>query len=103
MFGAKQLSLTGYGIGCCIDAQRWAEFLLLPLFNPTVDDHRCYRNEQPENPSSAQLQDGSFHRSLFELGGADRDRTGGLLVANQALSQLSYSPEPRRSSLVDGP
>jgi hypothetical protein len=28
-------------------------------------------------------------------GGADRDRTGGLLVANQALSQLSYSPNPR--------
>ena len=26
-------------------------------------------------------------------GGADRDRTGDLLVANQALSQLSYSPE----------
>ena len=25
-------------------------------------------------------------------GGADRDRTGGLLVANQALSQLSYRP-----------
>ena len=30
-----------------------------------------------------------------ELGGADRDRTGGLLVANQALSQLSYSPLPQ--------
>jgi hypothetical protein len=29
---------------------------------------------------------------LFSFGGADRDRTGGLLVANQALSQLSYSP-----------
>ena len=28
-------------------------------------------------------------------GGADRDRTGGLLVANQALSQLSYSPSPQ--------
>ncbi len=28
-------------------------------------------------------------------GGADRDRTGGLLVANQALSQLSYSPTIR--------
>jgi hypothetical protein len=28
------------------------------------------------------------------IGGADRDRTGGLLVANQALSQLSYSPNP---------
>ncbi len=25
--------------------------------------------------------------------GADRDRTGNLLVANQALSQLSYGPE----------
>ena len=31
-------------------------------------------------------------RPIF--GGADRDRTGGLLVANQALSQLSYSPMP---------
>ena len=29
---------------------------------------------------------------MTDLGGADRDRTGGLLVANQALSQLSYSP-----------
>jgi hypothetical protein len=29
---------------------------------------------------------------LRTFGGADRDRTGGLLVANQALSQLSYSP-----------
>jgi hypothetical protein len=29
---------------------------------------------------------------LVIFGGADRDRTGGLLVANQALSQLSYSP-----------
>ncbi len=28
----------------------------------------------------------------LNIGGADRDRTGGLLVANQALSQLSYSP-----------
>ncbi len=34
------------------------------------------------------------------VGGADRDRTGGLLVANQALSQLSYSPLTR--SLVSG-
>ena len=28
------------------------------------------------------------------LGGADRDRTGDPLVANQVLSQLSYSPLP---------
>ena len=30
--------------------------------------------------------------SCWKDGGADRDRTGGLLVANEALSQLSYSP-----------
>ena len=30
-------------------------------------------------------------------GGADRDRTDGLLSANQALSQLSYSPEEKFS------
>ncbi len=29
---------------------------------------------------------------LAMTGGANRDRTGNLLVANQALSQLSYSP-----------
>ena len=28
------------------------------------------------------------------FGGAERDRTAGLLVANEALSQLSYSPTP---------
>jgi hypothetical protein len=27
-----------------------------------------------------------------KVGGAERDRTAGLLVANEALSQLSYSP-----------
>ncbi len=32
--------------------------------------------------------------------GANRDRTGGLLVANQALSQLSYSPELARETLL---
>jgi hypothetical protein len=32
-----------------------------------------------------------------KIGGADRDRTGGLLVANQALSQLSYSPDRKVS------
>ena len=43
--------------------------------------------------------------SLFateaNLGGADRDRTGGLLVANQALSQLSYSPNRRHQFQAD--
>jgi hypothetical protein len=36
----------------------------------------------------------SFRLHLLSVvfGGADRARTGDLLVANQALSQLSYSP-----------
>jgi hypothetical protein len=29
---------------------------------------------------------------IEKAGGRDRDRTGDLLVANEALSQLSYSP-----------
>jgi hypothetical protein len=29
---------------------------------------------------------------VLRLGGRDRDRTGDLIVANDALSQLSYSP-----------
>ncbi len=33
-------------------------------------------------------------RNMRGIGGAERDRTAGLLVANEALSQLSYSPTP---------
>ena len=35
------------------------------------------------------------------LGGAERDRTDDLLLAKQALSQLSYSPRDRRSESAD--
>jgi hypothetical protein len=34
----------------------------------------------------------SCRRVREGFGGAERDRTAGLLVANEALSQLSYSP-----------
>ncbi len=34
----------------------------------------------------------SYRPRSEKTGGAGRDRTGGLLSANQALSQLSYSP-----------
>ena len=33
-----------------------------------------------------------FFNAALNFGGADRDRTGDLLLAKQALSQLSYSP-----------
>ena len=35
------------------------------------------------------------HMEREGLGGAERDRTAGLVIANDALSQLSYSPKTR--------
>ena len=39
-------------------------------------------------------------RGQYDDGGRDRDRTGDLIVANDALSQLSYSPTSSDSSLT---
>ncbi len=47
--------------------------------------------ERIERLESSQVVEG--------FGGADRDRTGGLLVANEALSQLSYSPTSLKETL----
>jgi hypothetical protein len=47
-----------------------------------------------------QLAAGKTRQALFRdsyNGGASRDRTDGLVVANDALSQLSYSPTWRIS------
>ena len=41
---------------------------------------------------------GALSSCLPAPGGADRDRTGDLLLAKQALSQLSYTPVPGTSS-----
>ena len=38
---------------------------------------------------------GSSRQAVEEFGGASRARTDGLVVANDALSQLSYSPTKR--------
>ena len=51
----------------------------------------------PRDQASPPVETGSHHRAwlgrrLQESGGASRDRTGDLLVANQTLSQLSYGP-----------
>jgi hypothetical protein len=42
-----------------------------------------------------------FRKLVDKLGGRDRDRTGDLLVANEALSQLSYSPTSSRRILAE--
>jgi hypothetical protein len=43
------------------------------------------RNEPPEQPQKT-----AYLQALY---GANRDRTGDLLLAKQALSQLSYGPK----------
>ena len=52
--------------------------------------------EPPTSPlsgvRSSQLSYGPSRKPVVTPGGAGRDRTGDLLNANQALSQLSYSP-----------
>ena len=50
------------------------------------------RIELPTSPLSGVRSSQLSYRPSFQAGGAGRDRTGDLLNANQALSQLSYSP-----------
>ena len=45
------------------------------------------RTKSIKNPNLFQGSD------ILRFGGAGRDRTGDLIVANDALSQLSYSPK----------
>ena len=49
------------------------------------------RPVQPGRSPSKYQEIGSANQ---RVGGAERNRTAGLLIANEALSQLSYSPEP---------
>ncbi len=65
--------------------------------NRSAHDHCDDRHQQTTQTQNSiyqvlhcTLRNHSIEPQAF--GGADRDRTGGLLVANQALSQLSYSP-----------
>ena len=48
--------------------------------------------EPPTSPLSGVRSSQLSYRPKADTGGAGRDRTGDLLNANQALSQLSYSP-----------
>jgi hypothetical protein len=48
------------------------------------------------------IVDGAKSRQVIDLfGGASRDRTDDLIVANDALSQLSYSPIQREVTFFD--
>jgi hypothetical protein len=56
--------------------------------------------EPPTSPlSGVRSSHLSYGPKASSTGGAGRDRTGDLLNANQALSQLSYSPKINRGQL----
>jgi hypothetical protein len=68
---------------------------LLPLFSFKV--HLSVRGRNLKHSYiyfEGSVESFTLHSSLFKLhsGGDDRDRTGDLLRARQALSQLSYTP-----------
>ena len=66
--------------------------------------HPIHNVKQPKNkrrltpPTHSQCP--SFSRSQWRTGGAERDRTDDLLLAKQALSQLSYGPN-QLATLLD--
>jgi hypothetical protein len=68
------------------------EELVMPCF--TVFDYNLFFKEQIRSrgliKTSSRAAQGYFHQSTS--GGASRDRTDDLLLAKQALSQLSYGP-----------
>ncbi len=79
MFGAKQLSLN-----------RDTESVVALTPNIKLGFRLLALGSQ--KTLSSRIISERLEPSAGFFGGADRDRTGGLLVANQALSQLSYSP-----------
>ena len=71
-----------------------------------VPDPPCFFRivkEQPKNKMHCEtrLVRGALGAAIcVEPGGANRDRTGDLLLAKQALSQLSYGPVPEPVDLL---
>ena len=49
-----------------------------------------------KSPEASKLKSARFQ--TLRIGGGERDRTDDLLLAKQALSQLSYTPVPRARS-----
>ena len=71
-------------------------WILSASFNARIQLSKSLPWIEPEEltgskPRGLGFREGA-HNLALRTGGADRDRTDDLLVANQALSQLSYSP-----------
>jgi hypothetical protein len=80
------------GINAALD---FGDALIMAMNHANDRDHTTDDDGRDRNQQTAQARNGiydSHFLSRQNYGGADRDRTGGLLLAKQALSQLSYSP-----------
>ncbi len=90
---SSKRSRLGLGFAACPDlsGSRNANPAALTAEQPVVPrsgDGRDHRRQTPK----AQPPEGLGRFDLLPNGGANRDRTGDLLLAKQALSQLSYGP-----------
>ncbi len=63
----------------------------------TMSDNTCPSRRSGNDTNSCFSTDARLNTTNFVSGGARRDRTDDLLLAKQALSQLSYGPGPGHS------
>ncbi len=84
----ERISDSAFGIGC----QRAGAQYVAHHISKTAVDQSALKGCHPN------LEDRASFTLRAKDGGGERDRTDGLLVANQALSQLSYTPARQPTS-----
>ena len=71
----------------------WAATARLCAGRHSSDEAQRYPTHKEMKPRGARKRDGfSFSSCFWDFGGAEGDRTPDLVIANDALSQLSYGP-----------
>jgi hypothetical protein len=80
------------------DSRRGDFFRIDPLFTMSDNARASKRRPRPSNTTNA--KDFPYRTSAIPAGGARRDRTDDLLLAKQALSQLSYGPSSNQWSVI---
>ena len=78
--------------GVVFDAQHWADASFIQGLRSKLLLPSRFARADPALTIAHPLFDLFDLCKFLRSGGADRDRTGDLLLAKQALSQLSYSP-----------
>ena len=57
----------------------------------------CDRRRRKRQATGTEASMNNLRDLAAKIGGAERNRTADLLIANEALSQLSYSPNAERT------